>query len=174
MSLFLFSEDYVQLFSNTADGVFPCFYLVTTGWIMTSAYYVRIQSINQINYRFLFVCCLKKNVVFIEEYIVRFLYGKYDLLVTHLDLLNIQLSERFVTMGCILTRAYARIQSINQSKWSMCLCCHPIFSGCQACGRTSRGHTGGRSHRISPPFFCGACLNFYREKDSAVPFPRRP
>ena len=30
------------------------------------------------------------------------------------------------------------------------------------------------SHRISPPSFCGACLKFYREKDSAVPFPRRP
>ena len=28
-------------------------------------------------------------------------------------------------------------------------------------GRTSRGYTGGRSHRIShPPSFCGACLNF--------------
>ena len=40
-------------------------------------------------------------------------------------------------------------------------------------GRTSRGHTGG-SHRIShPPSFCGACLNFSREKDSAIPFPRR-
>ena len=37
------------------------------------------------------------------------------------------------------------------------------------------GHTGGRSHRIShPPSFCGACLNFSREKDSAIPFPRRP
>ncbi|CAM9356235.1 unnamed protein product, partial [Ascophyllum nodosum] len=28
------------------------------------------------------------------------------------------------------------------------------------CGRTSRGQTGGRSQRISPPSFCGACLNF--------------
>ena len=39
-------------------------------------------------------------------------------------------------------------------------------------GRTSRGHTtGGRSHRTShPPSFCGACLNFSREKDSAIPF----
>ena len=38
-------------------------------------------------------------------------------------------------------------------------------------GRTSRGHTGGRSHRIShPPSFCGACLNFSREKGSAIPF----
>ena len=42
-------------------------------------------------------------------------------------------------------------------------------------GRTSRGYTGGRSHRIShPPSFCGACLTFSREKDSAIPFPRRP
>ena len=42
-------------------------------------------------------------------------------------------------------------------------------------GRTGRGHTGGRSHRIShPPSFCGACFNFSREKGSAVPFPRRP
>ena len=41
-------------------------------------------------------------------------------------------------------------------------------------GRTSRGHTGGRSHGIShPPSFCGACLTFSREKDSAIPFPRR-
>ena len=30
------------------------------------------------------------------------------------------------------------------------------------------------SHRISPPSFCGTCLNFYREKDSAVSFPRQP
>ena len=56
------------------------------------------------------------------------------------------------------------------------LYCHLIYSGRQTCGRTSRGHTGGRLHRIShPPSFCGACLNFSREKDSAVPFPpRRP
>ena len=41
-------------------------------------------------------------------------------------------------------------------------------------GLTSRGHTGGRSHRIfHPPSFCGACLYFSREKDSAIPFPRR-
>ena len=34
-------------------------------------------------------------------------------------------------------------------------------------------HTGGRSHTIYPPYFSGACFNFYHEKDSAVPFPRR-
>ena len=41
------------------------------------------------------------------------------------------------------------------------------FVGC-----TSRGHTRERSHRIShSPSFCSACLNFSREKDSAIPFP---
>ena len=38
---------------------------------------------------------------------------------------------------------------------------------------TSRGRTGVRPHRISPPFFCSAYLNFSREKDSAVPSLRR-
>ena len=34
----------------------------------------------------------------------------------------------------------------------VCVCCHPIYSGRQICGRTSRSHRGGRSHRIFPPF----------------------
>ena len=73
------------------------------------------------------------------------------------------------------------------SKKSSLYCCTVLFVVCvcvcvfflffldiKFVGRTSQGHTGGRSHRIShPPSFCGACLNFYREKDSAVPFPRR-
>ena len=65
------------------------------------------------------------------------------------------------------------------NKWAnvccvLCVCYHPNCSGREGCGRISRGRTGGRSHRIShPPSFCGACLNFFREKDSAVPFPRR-
>ena len=51
----------------------------------------------------------------------------------------------------------------------------PFILDIKFVGRTSRGHTGGRSHRIShPPSFCGTCLNFSREKDSAIPFPRRP
>ena len=40
----------------------------------------------------------------------------------------------------------------NHIGWSMCVwvcvCCHPIYSG-----RTSRGHTGGTSHRIFLPSF---------------------
>ena len=57
----------------------------------------------------------------------------------------------------------------------VCVCVFfPFILDIRFVGRTSRGHTGGRSHRIShPPSFCGACLNFSREKDSAVPFPRR-
>ena len=52
------------------------------------------------------------------------------------------------------------------------VCFLPIHSGHKFVGRTSRGHTGGRSHRIShPPSFSGACLNFSREKDSAFHFP---
>ena len=46
-----------------------------------------------------------------------------------------------------------------------------IYSVRQTCGRTSRGHTGGRSHRISPDFFCGACLNFLSREGFSRPFP---
>ena len=57
----------------------------------------------------------------------------------------------------------------------VCVCCHPIYSGRQACGRTSRGHTtGGRPDRISPPSFCAVLALSFIEKDSVVPFPRRP
>ena len=44
----------------------------------------------------------------------------------------------------------------------VCVCVFfPFILDIKFVGRTSRGHTGGRSHRISyPPSFCGACLNF--------------
>ena len=58
----------------------------------------------------------------------------------------------------------------------LCVCVFfPSILDIKFVGRTSRGHTGGRSHRIfNSPSFCGACLDFCREKDSAIPFPRRP
>ena len=58
----------------------------------------------------------------------------------------------------------------------MCVCVFFSFIlDIKFVGRTSRGHTRGRSHRIFHPLsFCGACLNLSREKDSAIPFPRRP
>ena len=51
-----------------------------------------------------------------------------------------------------------------------CVCVFfPFILDVRLVGRTSRGHTGGRSHTIShPPSFCGACLNFSREKDAAI------
>ena len=57
----------------------------------------------------------------------------------------------------------------------VCVCFFPFILDIN--GHTSRGHTGGRSHRIfHPPSFCGACLIivFSREEDAAIPFRRRP
>ena len=64
----------------------------------------------------------------------------------------------------------------REVEFCVCVCVFfPFILDIKFVGRTSRGHTGGRSHRISHlPSFCGACLNFSREKDSAIPFPRRP
>ena len=57
----------------------------------------------------------------------------------------------------------------------MCVSFFPFILDIKFVGRTSRGYTEERSHRIShPPSFCGACLHFSREKDSAIPFRRRP
>ena len=58
----------------------------------------------------------------------------------------------------------------------LCVCFLPIHSGHQVRWTYQPGgHSGGRSHGIPhPPSFCGTCLNFSREKDSAIPFPCRP
>ena len=54
------------------------------------------------------------------------------------------------------------------------LCFLPIYSKHQVRWTYQPGSLR-KSHRIShPPSFCGACLNFSREKGSTVPFPRRP
>ena len=57
----------------------------------------------------------------------------------------------------------------------LCVCVFfPFIVDIKFVGRTNRGHAGGRSRRIShPPSFCGAYLNFSREKNSAIAFPRR-
>ena len=60
--------------------------------------------------------------------------------------------------------------------YCVCVCVFlPFILDIKFVGHTSWGHTGGRSHTIfHPPSFCGACLNFSREEDSTIPFPRRP
>ena len=73
------------------------------------------------------------------------------------------------------TRIGAWVNSKMQGRNSLVCVFFPSILDIKFVGRTSRGHTGGRSHRIfNPPSFCGACLDFCREKDSAIPFPRRP
>ena len=71
-----------------------------------------------------------------------------------------------------------RYATVSSGLTVLCVCVcifFPFILDIKFVGRTSRGYTGGRSHRIfHPPSFCGACLNFSREKDSAIPFPRRP
>ena len=46
---------------------------------------------------------------------------------------------------------------------NLCVLCvfFPFILDIKFVGRTSQGHSRGRSHRIShPPSFCGACLSF--------------
>ena len=64
----------------------------------------------------------------------------------------------------------------------VCVCSHPIYSGRQVGGRTSRGHTGGRSHRrrvtqeeghtgFLHNSFCDACPNFFSREGFSLSFP---
>ena len=75
----------------------------------------------------------------------------------------------------ILDVRATKIQQALETDMCVCLCVFfPFILDIKLVGRTSRGHTEVRSHRIfHPPSFCGACRNFSREKDSAIPFPRR-
>ena len=68
------------------------------------------------------------------------------------------------------------VPAATEQKYICAFCVFfPFILDFKFVGRTSRGHTGGRSHRISHrPYFCGACLNFSREKDSGISFARRP
>ena len=62
---------------------------------------------------------------------------------------------------------YSKVKRINRGYYVkvlviLCVCVFfPSILDIKFVGRTSRGHTGGRSHRIfNPPSFCGACLDF--------------
>ena len=80
----------------------------------------------------------------------------------------------------LLGMVEARSVNVKKTTTILCMCVcvcvfFPFILDIKFVRRTSRGHTVGRSHKIShPPSFCGACLIFSREKDSAIPFPRRP
>ena len=53
----------------------------------------------------------------------------------------------------------------------VCVCCHPVYSGRQACGRTSRGHAGGKSQRISPPLLLWCLPLFFSREGFSRYFP---
>ena len=57
-----------------------------------------------------------------------------------------------------MSKQVAIIRPPTQSIYVYVLSSH--FSRRLACGHTSRGHTGGRSRRISPPPLYGAYLSF--------------
>ena len=87
-------------------------------------------------------------------------------------------SENSGMAAAVLSPGGVFVEKEKKTYIHMCVCVcvfFPSILDMKFVGRTSRGHTGGRSHRIfNPPSFCGACLDFCREKDSAFPFPRRP
>ena len=74
-----------------------------------------------------------------------------------------------VTSGWIFDISLCK-NLIRKSIMMCFLCFLPIHSGHQVRWTYQPG-----SHRIfHPPSFCGACLNFSREEELAIPFPRRP
>ena len=101
------------------------------------------------------------------------LHGVRVLVLLVLRGLLCQVVEVFIESGANLL--HHRI-TFSETSRHMCVCVSfPFILDIKFVGHTSRGHTGGRSHKIfHPPSFCGACLNVSREKDSAIPVPRRP
>ena len=85
------------------------------------------------------------------------------------------LTENLGTLGTALhTLPKISVRSVQPSipyraypyrtEHTLCLCVcmlSHLFWTSQTCGRTSRGHTGGRSHRIPPPFFCSTSVFFH-------------
>ena len=85
--------------------------------------------------------------------------------------LQYNIGEKPTVMLYTYINRYAGTPDKNKTFFfSVCVCFLPIHFGHQVRWTYQPG-----SHRIfNPPSFCGACLDFCREKDSAIPFPRRP
>ena len=89
-------------------------------------------------------------------------------------------------MPCGLRRSVVQDGASPPRSVCVCVCCRPSYSERRfsPLGRASRGHKGGRpTHRRFLFFICFwfstfllrcSPFLFYREKGSALPFPRRP
>ena len=86
------------------------------------------------------------------------------------------------TTSQVLIRASIANVNILALMWNMGIYMHvlffcfvfffPFILDIKFIGRTSRGHTRGRLHRIShPPSFCGACLYFCSREGFSHSFP---
>ena len=100
--------------------------------------------------------------------------AQYDYTIMHIsgehnywkDLLS-----RWVNVPAVAMKAVAVFAS---SALDVCVVCvfFPFILDIKFVGRTNRGHTGGRSHRIShPPSFYGACLTFFSREGFSNSFP---
>ena len=116
--------------------------------------YVKARNTKYLDKKIFHVCLL----VYSELYKLHSFLASIVLHVTIITTISFAIRQCTAELCCVCT--------------CVC-CCHSIYSGRKVCGRTSRGHTGGRPQKIFPPSVCGACLNFSREKGSAIPFPRR-
>ena len=102
------------------------------------------------------------------------LYGKVPRLIlkkrSRLTQQVVSFSRKHFLFGALLcNRSSAEREGLSTHTCvcvCVCVCAFlPFILEVKFVGCTSRGHTGGRSHRIShPPSFCGACLYFSRAR----------
>ena len=98
------------------------------------------------------------------------LYGKVPRLIlkkrSRLTQQVVSFSPRHFLFGALLCNRSSAEREGLSTHTCMCVCVFsPFILDVKFVGCTSRGHIGGRSHRISPPpSFCGACLYFSRAR----------
>ena len=92
----------------------------------------------------------------------------------HRSIKNTTVSKcSILTLLCITKMKHRR--EIYRTVLYVCVSLLPIYSGHQVRWTYQPGsHRRKVTQDFHPPSFCGACFNFSREKDSAIPFPRRP
>ena len=106
----------------------------------------------------------------VHQLVLRFVLIDADIALIHI------LIRRSLLLLYVITMHTYKMTGPDCAVMCVCVCVFfPFILDNNFVGRTSRGHTGERSHRIfHPSSFCGARFNVSGENDSAIPFPRRP